>query len=443
MISKTTFGFAHSDLDLMENLLVCDSLRGADSTGLFGVFKNKQAKTLKVAAEPHLLFKCTDWTDFRDKAVASMTTIIGHNRYATKGAVTSSNAHPFHEGSIVLVHNGTLSNHKSFNSEVEVDSHAIAHALNEQDAVEVLSKIDGAFVFIWYDRRTGLTYVARNSQRPLSIIETTDKVILGSEPEMIEWIVNRKNYSAPNHTAKLVPTNKILGFDGRGKIVSEEEFTNYVPKSMGVTYTTPSTYHQYTPTGTVKTISCHGDLAFERGEEILLKITDLISENANGTFRVKGKTVWPVMGEDWTGILDRVCDKDDLKDMMLETVQGTVTAVHTSNCGHAYYINSVEYVETVATLNMALPRAMWNHIVKEEPCAKCGTKLFTEQAGFTSVKIRQNSGKYRVVCASCVQESRKHVKFEDSSDEVQECEPVGKGYTDADYREIEAYSTVH
>ena len=93
VISKSTNGLFYTDMDLFQNMLVCDSLRGEDSTGVFGVYKNRQARTIKVAAEPHMLFRCPEWDDFRTKAISSMQIVVGHNRSATRGAVTVSYTH--------------------------------------------------------------------------------------------------------------------------------------------------------------------------------------------------------------------------------------------------------------------------------------------------------------------------------------------------------------
>ena len=143
-----------------------------------------------------------------------MNIVVGHNRSATKGAVSSTNAHPFSEGKIVLVHNGTLHNQKDFNKDVEVDSHAITHALNERPAKEVLKEIDGAFAFVWYDREQGKLFIARNSERPLSFIETASQVVFASEGSMLDWLMNRKYVKAP--AAETFPVGELISYDLNG-----------------------------------------------------------------------------------------------------------------------------------------------------------------------------------------------------------------------------------
>src|SRR3977135_3430315 len=58
--------------------------------------------------------------------------VIGHTRRATSGAVTVPNAHPFHIGDIIGVHNGYIfeheENNRKYKRDYNVDSmHLIAH----------------------------------------------------------------------------------------------------------------------------------------------------------------------------------------------------------------------------------------------------------------------------------------------------------------------------
>jgi len=141
MIAKKQAGFSYSEVAAFKDALLIDSLRGEDSTGVFSVMRNKTVNAIKVATHPLHLYQCTDWTSLESKIVQHGRFVVGHNRSATKGAIKTENAHPFHEGKIILVHNGTLrGDHKEL-ADVEVDSHAICHALNEKPPEEVIKEL--------------------------------------------------------------------------------------------------------------------------------------------------------------------------------------------------------------------------------------------------------------------------------------------------------------
>jgi hypothetical protein len=392
-------------MDFFQNMLVCDSLRGEDSTGVFGIYKNRQAATLKVAAEPHMLFRCEEWQDFRTKAAQSMQIVVGHNRYATRGAVSTENAHPFSEGKIVLVHNGTLHNHKDFNKDVEVDSHAITHALNERPAKDVLKEIDGAFAFVWYDREQGKLFIARNSERPLSFVETNGNIIFASEGSMLEFLANRKtNYTQVK--AEMFPVGQLISFDLKGN-KTEEAFELYRPKYTGVTYSKPG--NKITPITTIIPTAGTQDSngLLQKGLKVLVKINEIInSTDSKGVIKVRGTLLHPQAGTDFVGALSSgLTMEDGYKLASGPYAQAYISGSHTTTCGRSYYVSGVEYPELVDTVNAKIPSVMWNHIVDKCTCDKCHGPIARHQAGFTSVKRRGSTDKFRVVCADCVTEA--------------------------------------
>lgn len=169
----------------MHHGLIIDTLRGDDSTGVFYRPKGEtgSGKVLPTAG----WCKAVDdgYRFVKSKAykacagdVDKYWFMFGHNRAATVGAVTVDGAHPFQEGPITLIHNGTLhstydlpqSQHKLG---VDVDSHALCHNLAlvepEEAAEKVIGKIDGAFALVWHDARNDTLNIIRNDERPLHV----------------------------------------------------------------------------------------------------------------------------------------------------------------------------------------------------------------------------------------------------------------------------------
>lgn len=447
MIAKNSTGFMSSDLDTFQNLLVMDSVRGEDSTGVFGIYKNRQARTIKVAAEPHMLFRCNEWGDFRTKAVSSMNILVGHNRYATRGAVSTTNAHPFSEGKIVLVHNGTLHNHKDFNKDVEVDSHAITHAFNERPAKDVLSEIDGAFAFVWYNRSEGKLFVARNSERPLSFVETHSNIYFASEGGMLEYLLNRKSYAnAPVIKAESFPVGKLISFDLKGT-KAEEDFKLFTPKPyVTTTYggRTVTTYHPKTTTTADSTDY------LSKYTKVLLKLKS-ISHPANylGPIKFTGTLMSHQPGIDVSGTLNRNLDMNDAQLLMdLPYVEGIITGSMSTTCGKTFFANDVCAPEFIKTYNTKIPKVLWTKICDDMTCDKCGGIINPIAPELTSVKVRNASGKFRIVCPDCVQEAldaatTPDTNKQDSNDQIPTGESLSQSTSDWPFPNGQQASTVH
>jgi len=192
MISRKDFGFGFKDKAIFEQLLFSDTLRGVDSTGIFGVNKYGNLLAHKTAAPASNALRTATFQEFLGKIYTDYKIVMGHNRAATRGATTDENAHPFVEDNICLIHNGTLTSHKQL-ADKEVDSHAICHSLAVKGYEETFKNINGAFALIWYDADTKKLYMARNKERPLHMVMTDDTFYFASELKMLEWILHRNN----------------------------------------------------------------------------------------------------------------------------------------------------------------------------------------------------------------------------------------------------------
>lgn len=185
-VSTRPHGLYSRDLDLIEQMLIFNMVRGKDSTGVFCRKGNADIIGTKTASHPMHLFETDQWSGFRKEAMATGRFVVGHGRAATRGEVKNDNTHPFVENNIILVHNGTLHRTKNITDvNTEVDSHAIAHALTEKTPEEVIRELDGAFALVWFNTETNKLHAVRNDQRPLFILsDADDGYIICSE----EWI---------------------------------------------------------------------------------------------------------------------------------------------------------------------------------------------------------------------------------------------------------------
>lgn len=182
----------HRDERLMKNLLLFDVLRGEHSTGLAAVRNGGSVETIKLNSHPLDLFQM-----LRFGAVLSANSsmaFIGHNRLATKGKVTSYNAHPFTFDHITGAHNGTLDPSSHFDLEglaeekFDVDSQAIFAAIAKVGIEEVSKVLRGAYALVWHDSKEGTLNFFRNKERPFWYGFTSDfkKLVWASEYEIIQ-----------------------------------------------------------------------------------------------------------------------------------------------------------------------------------------------------------------------------------------------------------------
>lgn len=228
------FGFVNYELSDFKHMLLINSLRGSHSTGLAGVNSRKENEIaiVKSTGSPYSLMSYDNTEKFFTRALTSFDTVIGHGRFATRGAVNAINAHPFEEGHITLAHNGTISNFYDLkdtdkHSEIEVDSHLIAKLIEEEGAENILPKVQGAYVFIWYDSTTQKMNVVRNSERPLWIgtMQNRDTIIMASEAETLQWNAARNH--TPLKSLIELPTHQIHSYSAGS---NEAEIVEYKPE---------------------------------------------------------------------------------------------------------------------------------------------------------------------------------------------------------------------
>lgn len=190
-------------IKFMHQALIAGILRGDDSTGVFwsgGDFDlSKNAGWCKSATDGYSFVHGAKYaTTERDIEKAGFC--IGHNRAATVGRVCTDNAHPFSEGPVTMVHNGTLYDTRTLPhtapSHYVVDSQELAWNLGEAEvdgAKEVIESILGAFALVWHDARDGSLNFVRNDERPLHFAHSkySKTIYIASESHMLAWLGRR------------------------------------------------------------------------------------------------------------------------------------------------------------------------------------------------------------------------------------------------------------
>lgn len=219
IISKKQFGFSQKDIELFDQLLLVDQLRGTDSTGVITVEADGGFHIDKEAVDSYMFQLSNPGLESRKRAWEHAQAFIGHNRKSTVGKTTDATAHPFViKDRFAFVHNGTLWDHDKL-AKTEVDSEAMAihleEAINKENSTvvefqEALSLVEGAYACIWFNQLNNTIQLIRNTERTLAIAETPEAFYIASEGAMLHWILSRNSIS--NFKLEAVPPDVLYTF---------------------------------------------------------------------------------------------------------------------------------------------------------------------------------------------------------------------------------------
>lgn len=431
LVKKQIGGIYAADTDLFEQLLLCDSVRGADSTGSFMITRNKQARLLKHDTHPMNLFATPAWEHYNNYAVREGRALIGHNRKATQGVINNDNAHPFHEGNIVLVHNGTIMNHKGLKN-TDVDSHAICHSFQEVGYKETLKKIIGAWALVWYDLDKHTLHLTRNAERPLSMIETADDIIFGSELDLLIWIARRNGKTVNKDNVKvLAPFDLVtISFD-KFSVQHENIKEDVEPFRAPITNTGtdgdcndqcgPEPKSSFVKEDQITPVSSKTELhplfkEYPKDTNIVfapLSVVEAFEDGNSGKrFRalghawlpgksiVKARAMLPKEFVTTMADAEDYIEQNKMIGQVMYIVEGTdkVTWLHLKNL-------KPDLME-VTWQGIEIPKLEFEYICKTYRCNKCAGAIDPNQARTTSVTYKAPNVLGKITCHHCVNKAR-------------------------------------
>lgn len=227
LVGLVTNHFGQQDVDRFRDLLMFSSTRGKHSTGVVTlssdvpyIIKDNSPKIendFYYAKAPVNPLEFMDYPEFSTMMnIKNGKAMLGHTRYATKGAVNAENAHPFvtQDGITIGMHNGTLTGDYKYKDQFGTDSEALINILAEEGP-EVLRHINGAWAIVWYDWFNNKLNLIRNNERTLFYSKTVSgDVLYASEEWMLETTIKKNaKWSKDAPVILTLPAYKLMQFD--------------------------------------------------------------------------------------------------------------------------------------------------------------------------------------------------------------------------------------
>lgn len=276
--------------DAFRDLLIFDAVRGIHGTGVASVDFGSNVIVAKRTGDPYQLFDHKTY----DKAVSmSKRVLIGHNRHATIGSHSHSNAHPFDFQRIVGAHNGTVSHPSKAKMEnaswYDTDSESIIGNIDHlmrvgadyEEAVETtIGKLDGAWALVMYFKNERKLAFLRNEKRPFyyCYAEEYKYLFWASEVWMLTIALSRNNIKIDDKIMAL-PEDTLLTFDvpvanAKFEVPTRKKVKGFeLPAS--VTVWSESDYGHFN----------RGSTGGQRATTFSRPLARLPNENKNGHFR--------------------------------------------------------------------------------------------------------------------------------------------------------------
>jgi len=190
-------GISQNDLNIFQDLLVFNAVRGWDGTGVMTAntnTKNGNINIHKKAYDSFWYLRTLTKQQNGNLENINNNVLIGHTRAATTGKVDDSSSQPFELNTFIGTHNGTIEiDWKGFSS----DSHAFFDKIEKMGpkaAVATLGDKD-AFAIVSYHKTSRHVYMMRNEKRTLWFAINPDRSVMyyASELGMLKAALERHN----------------------------------------------------------------------------------------------------------------------------------------------------------------------------------------------------------------------------------------------------------
>ena len=214
-------GIMMDDMKMMKDLAYINGLRGRDGAGILQGFGSKwkqEYKVCKTWQEISYLLWFNEWSSKGDRKFLNdyqSNFFAVHSRWATVGAHSDENSHPFDFTNLVGMHNGTLEDTKYFHH-TKTDSEMMFDEMDKRGVIPVLKDLNkkSAYAIVVFDKNSGELVFARNKERPLYFAHNTERGVCywASEIDFLKLAAGRNKiklsafvYLAPDKVYRVNP----------------------------------------------------------------------------------------------------------------------------------------------------------------------------------------------------------------------------------------------
>jgi len=165
---------------------------------------------------------------------------IGHTRWATHGAATTTNAHPHRSGPVAVVHNGIIENFRDLRAELathgltqesQTDTETVAlltrHLMDQgrtpvEAARETLKRLHGAFALCFLFQGEDDLIIAARKGSPLAIGHGDGEMFVGSDAIALAPMTDRITYLDEGDFAVITRKGATI-FDAADRLANRAE----------------------------------------------------------------------------------------------------------------------------------------------------------------------------------------------------------------------------
>jgi glucosamine--fructose-6-phosphate aminotransferase (isomerizing) len=208
--------------------------RGYDSAGIATISGGKLGRRRAMG-------KLVNLADLLVHEPLTGTSGIGHTRWATHGAATTTNAHPHAVGKVAVVHNGIIENFREIRAqlaqhqilpETDTDTETIAMLCNwhldqglspREAAIATVDQLDGAYALaILFEGEEDLIIAARKGS-PLAIGWGEGEMFIGSDALALAGLTDRLTYLEEGDMAIVTRAGAELLDEARNPVSREQK----------------------------------------------------------------------------------------------------------------------------------------------------------------------------------------------------------------------------
>lgn len=230
------------EVDAFKDLMIFSTVRGWEGAGVATMRSGPKTNHTRIWKQTCTGAYLVCQKGFEEVVKHPLKLLMGHCRWPTRGENKPEFCHPFREGHIIGMHNGTM--HKINNqypSYQDSDSNFLFKEMSKDGIEPVIKHSSGAYALIWVDENQRTLNFLRNHDRPLFFARHTtyNTVMWASEPGFLQAVIGRRWHGSTEWSIEMLPVNTLRSFalkdvkvkESTDREVKPELFPQHYPRA--------------------------------------------------------------------------------------------------------------------------------------------------------------------------------------------------------------------